>query len=174
MIRRLFRKLFRLVLVLGAAAAVYKVAQARKPSPALPEGDAWPPTPKQAPKPPERAQAAPASAPNTPVYQAPVAPPTGAAGAAGAAAATAATAAAGAEVPAKPNVPAAKKATANASAPWVDPVDGSCPTTHPLKAKMTSLIYHLPGMTAYARTRPDRCYRDEDAAQADGLRKAKR
>jgi hypothetical protein len=139
MIRRLFRKMFRLALVIGAAAAVYKVVQARKPSPALPEGDAWPPTPKPVPKPvptpPERANAAPVTAPPT---------------------------------------PAAHKAAPKTSAAWVEPVEGACPATHPVKAKMTSMIYHLPGMTAYARTRPDRCYSDEDAAQADGLRKAKR
>jgi hypothetical protein len=29
-------------------------------------------------------------------------------------------------------------------------------------------------MTAYERTTPDRCYLDADAAEADGLRKAKR
>jgi hypothetical protein len=36
------------------------------------------------------------------------------------------------------------------------------------------MIYHLPGMLAYDRTQPDRCYRDAPAAEADGLRKAKR
>jgi hypothetical protein len=39
---------------------------------------------------------------------------------------------------------------------------------------MTSKIFQLPGMFAYDRTRPDRCYRNEEAALADGLRKAKR
>jgi hypothetical protein len=29
-------------------------------------------------------------------------------------------------------------------------------------------------MLNYLRTRPDRCYRDADAAEADGLRAAKR
>ncbi|HUQ62765.1 MAG TPA: hypothetical protein VM121_03310 [Acidimicrobiales bacterium] len=159
MIRRLFRKMFRLALVLGAAAAVYKVVQARKPSPALPEGDGWPPTPKAAPKPPERAQAAPVSSAPAPARQA---PPT----------TVPATEASGNATPVKPKAAPVKKA--KASAAWVEPVDGDCPATHPVKGKMTSLIYHLPGMTAYARTRPDRCYRDEDAAQADGLRKAKR
>lgn len=72
----------------------------------------------------------------------------------------------------------AKKATAARKAaplaPWVDPVEGVCPTTHPIKAKLTSKLFHLPGMFAYERTRPDRCYRDDAAAEADGLTRAKR
>jgi outer membrane biosynthesis protein TonB len=59
-------------------------------------------------------------------------------------------------------------------APWVEPVDGEAPPTHPVKAKMSSMIYHLPGGLNYVRTKADRCYRDADAAEADGLRPAKR
>jgi hypothetical protein len=160
MIRRLFRRLFRLALVVGAAAAVYKVVQARRPSPDLPQGDAWPPTPRPAPKPPTAANLPTEAAP--PSTSAPAPAPEKAA----ATPATAKTAAAPKKAP-------AKKAAQN-GAGWVEPVDGTCPASHPVKGKLTSLIYHLPGMTAYARTVPDRCYRDEDAAQADGLRKAKR
>jgi hypothetical protein len=58
--------------------------------------------------------------------------------------------------------------------PWMTPVAGECPPTHPVKAKMSSGIYHLPGMAAYGRTNPDRCYLDAAAAEADGLRPAKR
>jgi len=43
-----------------------------------------------------------------------------------------------------------------------------------VKAKLRSAIFHLPGMAAYARTTPDRCYRDEQSAAGDGLRKAAR
>jgi len=80
----------------------------------------------------------------------------------------------------------AKKATAKKTAQksaarksggtvaWVDPDGGVCPTTHPVKAKLRSAIFHLPGMAAYARTVPDRCYSDEEAAAGDGLRKAAR
>jgi len=57
---------------------------------------------------------------------------------------------------------------------WVEPVGNTCPPSHPVKAKLASRLFHLPGMFAYERTRPDRCYRDEEAALADGLRKAKR
>jgi hypothetical protein len=58
--------------------------------------------------------------------------------------------------------------------PWVDPVEGACPVSHPVKAKLTSGIYHLPGGGNYDRTRAERCYVDADAATADGLRPPKR
>jgi len=74
---------------------------------------------------------------------------------------------------------AATPATAEPEAPppmpaWVEPVGNICPETHPVKAKLTSKLFHLPGMFAYPRTNPDRCYRDEEAATADGLTRAKR
>ena len=60
-------------------------------------------------------------------------------------------------------------------APSIDPdLDGSCPTAYPVKGKLASGIYHLPGSSHYDRTRPDRCYKDPAAAEADGLRAAKR
>ena len=60
-------------------------------------------------------------------------------------------------------------------APWVDPLDsGACPATHPVKAKLSSKIFHVPGGLAYDRTTPDRCYRDAAAAEADGFRPSKR
>ena len=43
-----------------------------------------------------------------------------------------------------------------------------------MKAKLTSKIFHLPGMANYERTHPDRCYVDAAEAEADGLRPAKR
>ena len=52
--------------------------------------------------------------------------------------------------------------------------DGTCPVTHPVKAKLASGIYHLPGGGNYDRTKPERCYLDAAAAEADGLRAAKR
>ena len=61
------------------------------------------------------------------------------------------------------------------SGPTADPgADGSCPLSHPVKAKLSSGIYHLPGGQNYERTKPDRCYVDAAAAEADGLRAAKR
>ncbi len=66
-------------------------------------------------------------------------------------------------------------AAADAPGSWSDPADdGSCPTSHPVKAKLTSKVFHLPGMANYERTKADRCYLDAGAAEADGLRQAKR
>jgi len=59
-------------------------------------------------------------------------------------------------------------------AKWVEPKGDVCPTSHPVKAKLSSKIFHLPGMLNYERTKPDRCYQDAPAAEADGLRPAKR
>ncbi len=72
--------------------------------------------------------------------------------------------------------PAAKKSATKKGATklWVTPTDDVCPTSHPVKAKLTSKIFHLPGMLNYERTKPDRCYRDGPAAESDGLRPAKR
>lgn len=63
---------------------------------------------------------------------------------------------------------------APAEQPWVEPDGAACPTTHPVKAKLSSGIFHLPGGASYARTKPDRCYVTGDAAVADGLRAAAR
>ena len=74
-----------------------------------------------------------------------------------------------------PYPPEPVPAAAAAPRAWVDP-DGSsdCPSSHPVKAKLASGIFHEPGGANYARTRPDRCYLSADAATADGLRPAKR
>jgi hypothetical protein len=72
---------------------------------------------------------------------------------------------------------ATAKKTARAKKPataWVEPNEGVCPNTHPIKAKLTSGIFHLPGMFAYDRTKPDRCYARATDAEADGLHRAKR
>jgi len=74
--------------------------------------------------------------------------------------------------PFAPTTPSAAPATA--LPPGVDPVDGACPTSHPVKAKRSSKLFHLPGMAAYERTKPDRCYVDAAAAEADGFTRARR
>jgi hypothetical protein len=58
--------------------------------------------------------------------------------------------------------------------PWVDPDGTICPQTHPVKGKLSSMIFQRPGNFAYDRTTPDRCYQSADAAEDDGLRAAKR
>jgi hypothetical protein len=74
--------------------------------------------------------------------------------------------------PSVPDVaPNAKSPSVEAS---VEPgADGACPATHPVKAKLTSGIFHVPGGGNYERTKPDRCYVNPEAAEADGLRAAK-
>ena len=70
---------------------------------------------------------------------------------------------------------ATKKAAPKAAATtWVEPTGDVCPTSHPVKGKLSSKIFHLPGMLNYDRTKPDRCYADAKQAEADGLRAAKR
>lgn len=66
---------------------------------------------------------------------------------------------------------AGKAATARS---WVEAEGSVCPVSHPVKAKLSSGLFHLPGMVAYDRTTPDRCYRDAAEAEADGLTRAKR
>jgi hypothetical protein len=56
---------------------------------------------------------------------------------------------------------------------WVEPVDDACPPSHPVKAKLSSGIFHVPGGRHYDRTVPDRCCQDAAAAEADGLRQSK-
>ena len=78
--------------------------------------------------------------------------------------------------------PAPEKAAGPVSKPnpnekqaWAQPMaDGAVPAGHPVKAKLASRLYHLPGMAAYDRTRPDRCYASPQAAEADGFSRAKR
>jgi hypothetical protein len=67
-----------------------------------------------------------------------------------------------------------KKAPPAPQPPWVPPGPDGCPSTHQVKAKLSSMIYHLPGMAFYARTVPDRCYASADEAEADGFARAKR
>ena len=56
---------------------------------------------------------------------------------------------------------------------WVEPVDDECPPGYPVKAKLTSGIFHVEGGRNYDRTRPDRCYTTPEAAEADGMRQSK-
>ena len=61
------------------------------------------------------------------------------------------------------------------TSPWIDPAaNGVCPAHHPVKAKLASGIFHVPGGANYSRTQADRCYLSADAAEADGLRASKR
>jgi len=74
----------------------------------------------------------------------------------------------------KAAAPVKKVVSEPAPAAWVQPEGSGCPVSHPVKAKLSSRLFHLPGMFAYQRTVPDRCYLDAAAAEADGLTRAKR
>ena len=79
----------------------------------------------------------------------------------------------------EPEVVATEPVVAPAPTPdaaaWVEPgADGECPDGYPIKAKLSSKIFHAPGQFNYDRTTPDRCYATAAAAESDGLRQAKR
>ncbi|HVF76263.1 MAG TPA: hypothetical protein VM938_14595 [Acidimicrobiales bacterium] len=164
MIRRSFRIGLRVGLLGGIAAGVAKIVQSRRsPSPVV---ESPPPSTEVAPE----TEWPPIQAPPTEV-EAEV--PT--------VQAEQETAAPVRKAPAK-KAPAKKKAaprTRKAAAPavataWIEPTGSVCPPSHPVKAKLSSRLFHLPGMFAYARTVPDRCYTTAEAAEGDGLVKAKR
>jgi hypothetical protein len=76
--------------------------------------------------------------------------------------------------PVEPATPVSSPPVAGDGA-WVPPADdGTCPLTHPVKAKESSGIYHVEGGLSYARTSADRCYASPASAEADGYRAAKR
>ena len=56
---------------------------------------------------------------------------------------------------------------------WVEPDGRVCPASHPVKGKLSSGRFHLPGMAVYDRTIPDRCYATAEAAELDGLQRSK-
>jgi hypothetical protein len=71
--------------------------------------------------------------------------------------------------------PAVEEAAASPGSAWLAPDEsGSCPTSHPVKAKRSTRLYREPGTPAYDRARPDRCYSSAAAAEADGFTRAKR
>ncbi|MCO8127461.1 hypothetical protein NHL50_09605 [Acidimicrobiia bacterium EGI L10123] len=155
-------------LAAALAAVVSAVKSMRRPSDPLPTPAASP----SEPWPPLRADAAPtpdaAPAPNTPdpAAEAPMADDV-------ASPRPESTDEATVRVPEPDGVPVAATPTQGAS--WTEPTDdGECPDGYPIKAKMSSKIFHCPGQLNYDRTTPDRCYVDETAAEADGLRAAKR
>ena len=195
MLRKSFRRGLGLGLLLGAAIAVYKTMEARRQVTA-PEPQPW--TPVSAP-PPERVAAepeprarfeAPAPKPQPepqpepeperrqpvdevgePVPEVPAEPAFGD-DITPAKAQNPRRAARAAKKTTK-KAPAAKKA-APTNEPWVDPDGRICPPSHPVKGKLASKIFHVPGGFNYERTVPDRCYRDAATAEGDGLRQSKR
>ncbi len=77
--------------------------------------------------------------------------------------------------PAPEAEPAALVGAAEAAPTWVKANgDGQPPASHPVKAKVASRVYRVPGMASYEQTKPDRCYPTPEAAEADGFTRAKR
>jgi hypothetical protein len=165
MIRKSFRIGLKLGLLAAAAAVVVKVVQSRQvpavvPRPA-PAGSkpSWPPVqPESAPAPAPAAQPEPTPEATPEAAVDPVA-----------------------EVDPPPRtrvrpLKAVRNTTPDAvgGGRWVEPNGDVCPSTHPIKAKLSSKIYHLVGGRSYDRTNPDRCYANTTDAEADGLRAAKR
>ena len=155
MIRRLFRLVLRLGLLAALGYAVLRLLQRRVDKVTPVPGPSWPPVtpPTKRPGPqPERSpdpRPEPRAAPEVPAEAAAPAPP--------------------------PSPSSAPSPSADNGRAWVEPSsDGLCPQTHPIRAKASSKIFHLPGMFAYDRTKPDRCYAEEADAETDGFRKAKR
>lgn len=186
MIRRSFRLGLVVGLVAGVAAAAAKLFGGRdvvpvpdpapSPRPAPSPGPA--PVPRPIPAPPEPIPAPPAPEPAPEPGPQPEPEPVPAPLAAAVATANTAdlsapplAAPAAAKAPRAPRAPARKKLPVKA---WVEPVGNVCPTSHPVKAKLSSKIFHLPGMLNYERTKPDRCYLDVGEAESDGLRAAMR
>jgi len=154
-------------LIMAVLIAVLKVVQARRSSseddwaPAGP--GSWPPV-----------QETVAVEPPAPIVTHPVPPVTKAASAQKASAAKKAPAARKATAAKRPAPMKATAAPTSGRITWVEATGRICPPSHPVKAKLSSRIFHLPGMAAYNRTAPDRCYVDEPSAVEDGFTKSKR
>lgn len=72
-----------------------------------------------------------------------------------------------------PDVSAAADGTASATG-WVAAGEmEEPPTGFPVKVKVSSGIFHVPGGRFYDRTNADRFYATTDAAEADGYRQSK-
>jgi hypothetical protein len=163
MVRRAFRRGLRLGLLIGALAALVKAVQsyraAEEAPPYVTPPSPWPPkapATEAAAKP--EAEPAMEAAAFTEAHEPAPAP-----------------AAPRRERPLK--APPSKKPAGRPSVDdriWVEPTGVVCPPSHPIKAKLSSKLFHLPGMLAYDRCKPDRCYATEAGAAADGLTRAKR
>ncbi len=164
MVRRWFRLGVRLGLLLAILAAVLEMVRSRRSS-----VETWAPPPMPSWPPLQEAAVAP-DAPQPAVQKAEEAAAPDAPQPAVQEAATGVTRSA----PAEPVLPEPEPAPAAIAPLWVEPEEDVCPPSHPVKGKLSSGLFHLPGMSAYNRTRPDRCYADETSATEDGLRRAKR
>ena len=77
------------------------------------------------------------------------------------------------EASTEPDATAEPEPVGEPVAAWCEPVDGACPPGYPIKVKVSSGIFHEPGGAHHPRVRPDRCYTNASAAEADGFRRSK-
>lgn len=170
--KRLVRFIFLASLVAAVAAAVRALLREQDPLPAPPTGPGggpWPPLQNPSPTVPRsdgdatRGSAAPGTPPAPRPSAAPTPDPADD------------DTPSGTVAPEPAGVPVGSERTAPSGATWVEPASGGgCPDGYPIKANLKSKIFHAPGQLNYDRTSPDRCYASADAAEADGLRAAKR
>jgi len=71
--------------------------------------------------------------------------------------------------------PSKRRTDSSAPGSWVVP-NGTAEVlvSHPVKVKLSSRVYRVPGMPMYDRTVADRCYATVEAAEADGFNRAAR
>jgi micrococcal nuclease len=73
-----------------------------------------------------------------------------------------------------------QEAQAAQSRPGIPPQDArTCPATHPIKGNFTTYsgercIYHVPGGAFYGKTKPERCYANDEEARQEGCRASRR
>jgi hypothetical protein len=85
-------------------------------------------------------------------------------------------------VPGQHVAPAVQPGVAPTMGPVPGPASGAraapegtnCPVSHPVKGNRESMIYHLPGGSSYAATRPEVCFAAPADAEADGYRRSQR
>ena len=65
-------------------------------------------------------------------------------------------------------VPPGGPETEPPGAMWVEPIDGVCPASHPVKVTSSKATFYAPDEPTYEDAIPDRCYLNTNAAQADG------
>jgi hypothetical protein len=151
-VARWIRRIQRVLMVLSIAAAVYRWWQSRQAGPSGGGGGgSGRPVPIGGPTVPSAAQPLPAASPEPELVGAAAAP--------------------------HAHVGPTQESIAPGDTPdgdaWVEPLDGECPPTHPIKVNDSSGIFHKPGGRFYSRTDAVRCYSTPEAAGADGYRAAK-
>jgi hypothetical protein len=179
---RFLRRVLGLALLGGLVYGVWKAVQARRAEEWGSDDATWPAPPAAEPASSTPTPVADAPTPNGEATSGPTSPaeaPGNGHGATSAGSGEGQEAGAGGRSRPKPQKGPARKAPTGKAEPegdrmWVAATGGVCPPSHPIKAKLSSKIFHAPGARNYGRTHADRCYPDESSAVADGLRPALR